>query len=273
MRKMKLAEIQQCELGILKHFVDICERNDLRYYLAGGTLLGAIRHKGFIPWDDDIDVLMPRPDYDKLQTLAAQVNNGRYQIASHELKNLHYPYCKIYDTTTKIKKCYDSDKTEQSLWIDVFPLDGLPKEKKKVDQIFRKSLWLRKLLTVQSSRIGTGKSKLKIMLKPITKLLLLTFVGMECVSDQIVKLARKYDFDHCDYVGGIVWGYGSKERMVKNEYLPAVTVPFEDMQVNAPGCWETYLTALYGDYMKLPPEDQRINHEMKAWIMDEGGPV
>ncbi len=265
---MKLKDVQNIELNILKYFIYVCEKYELRYYLAGGTLLGAIRHQGFIPWDDDIDVLMPRPDYDKLQTLASKINSERYLIASHELKNLNYPFCKLFDKTTVIKKVYDKDEFEQHLWIDIFPLDGLPSNEQEIKRIYQKSLFFRNQLNIQRSQDGKGKSKLKILLKPFLKRILLWFVGIPGAVEKIDKLAREFDFDKCEKVGGIVWGYGPQECMKKAEFLSAVKVQFEDIEVNAPGCWKKYLTALYGDYMQLPPPEKRVTHDMNAWIKD-----
>lgn len=265
MKKMTLEDVQRSELDMLKHFIKICEANGLRYYLAGGTLLGAIRHNGFIPWDDDIDVLMPRPDYDRLQTLAKEVKTDRFYLASHELKNLNYPFCKIFDMDTQIDKTFDHDETEQNLWIDIFPLDGLPADDKEVSRIFRKSLAMRKCLNIQRSQDGQAKSKIKLFLKPIMKRIFSVFLGIEKTVTKIDEFARRYDFDSYEYTGGIVWGYGPQERMIKKDYIEPVKVKFEDIEVNAPGCYKEYLTGLYGDYMTLPPVEKRVTHDMNAW--------
>lgn len=268
MRKMELAEIQRCELDMLKHFIKVCDRYHLRYYLAGGTLLGAIRHKGFIPWDDDIDVLMPRSDYDKLQKLAPEINTERFFLASNELGNLNYPFSKLFDKETLIQKTYDKDEYEQHLWIDIFPLDGLPSDKQKITKIYKKSLYYRKQLNIQRSQDGEAKSRFKKILKPIIKRVLLSCVGITRAVEKIDCLAKEQDFEKCEKIGGIVWGYGPQECMTKAEYLPVVKVQFEDLEVNAPGCWKKYLTALYGDYMQLPPPEKRVTHDMNAWIKD-----
>ncbi len=265
MKKMTLSDVQSSELDMFRHFVKICEENNLRYYLAGGTLLGAVRHNGFIPWDDDIDVLMPRPDYDKLQKLADKVKTERFFLASLELGNLNYPFAKIFDLNTEINKTFDHDETEQNLWIDIFPLDGLPSDEKEVKKIFRKSLTMRKMLNIQRSQDGQAKSKVKLILKPFFKRVLNLFMGIDKTVHKIDKFARKYDFDSYEYIGGIVWGYGPQERMLKKDYLQVVKVTFEDMEVNAPGCYKKYLTELYGDYMKLPPVEKRVTHDMNVW--------
>ena len=149
MSKLDLKQIQQRELEIFKVFTGICEKYGIRYYLAGGTLLGAVRHQGFIPWDDDIDINMPREDYDRLLEHADEIGaSGDYKLAAYELGNLNYPFAKIYDLHTSIKKLYDDDETEKNLWIDIFPMDGLPDDMNEVRRIFRKTLTARRILRV-----------------------------------------------------------------------------------------------------------------------------
>ena len=104
MEKLSLKDLQHLELEIFKYFISLCEKYKLRYFLAGGTLLGAIRHKGFIPWDDDIDVLMPRTDYDRLQNIGKKLCDKRYKLASFELGNLNYPLQKYLTHTHRLKK-------------------------------------------------------------------------------------------------------------------------------------------------------------------------
>ena len=237
MEKLSLKDLQHLELEIFKYFISLCEKYKLRYFLAGGTLLGAIRHKGFIPWDDDIDVLMPRTDYDRLQNIGKKLCDKRYKLASFELGNLNYPFAKIFDTHTQIKK------------------------------IFEKSLFMRDILKIQKSQDGSAKSTFKKIVKPVLKPILLKCIGIEKSVEKIDRFARNYSFDDYDYIGGIVWGYGKQEKMKKTEYLKTVQVDFEGLKVNAPGCWDKYLTNLYGDYMRLPPEEQRLTHDMEIWLI------
>ncbi|HAB94701.1 MAG TPA: LicD family protein [Lachnospiraceae bacterium] len=268
MRKLGLKEIQYRELQIFRMFVELCEKYGLRYYLAGGTLLGAARHKGFIPWDDDIDVNMPREDYDLLLTHAGEISaSGDYKLVACELGNLNYPFAKIYDLHTDIKKLYDDDDTERNLWIDIFPMDGLPDDDRKVREIFGKTLAARRILRVKQARSGEGKTAVKRALKPLIKAILKPLDDKKLLS-YINRTCRTYKIDDCHYMGGIANGYGPQERVPRNPYLKSVPMPFEDMTVSAPGCWDYYLRSLYGDYMQLPPEEKRKTHSMDVWIRD-----
>jgi lipopolysaccharide cholinephosphotransferase len=265
MKKLNLQEVQQRELALFKVFTQICEKYGIRYYLAGGTLLGAVRHKGFIPWDDDIDVNMPREDYDRLLSHADEIGaSGDYKLAACELGNLNYPFAKIYDLHTSIRKLYDHDETEKNLWIDIFPMDGLPDDEKEVRRIFKKTLAARHILRVKQARTGEGKTALRRTLKPLVKALCMPLPDKK-ILDYINRTCRTYKVDECGYMGGIANGYGPQERVPRKLYLQSVPMQFEGMEVSAPGCWEYYLKNLYGDYMQLPPEEKRVTHDMDVW--------
>ena len=268
MKKLNLQEVQQRELEIFKVLTQICSKYGIRYCLAGGTLLGAVRHKGFIPWDDDIDVNMPRDDYDLLLSHADEINaSGDYKLAACELGNLNYPFAKIYDLHTSIRKLYDHDETEKNLWIDIFPMDGLPDDEREVRKIFNKTLAARRILRVKQARTGEGKTAFRRLLKPLVKTLCMPLPD-DKILDYINRTCRTYKVDECGYMGGIANGYGPQERVPRKLYLKSVPMQFEDMEVSAPGCWEYYLKNLYGDYMQLPPEDKRVTHDMDVWAED-----
>ena len=119
--------IQKKELAIFKEFIRVCEKHQLTYFALGGTLLGAVRHKGFIPWDDDIDIGMPREDYNKLMSLAPSEFNFPYKLVNEKnTPSFTKAFMNLQDSTTKILMTYSNVAHEESLWIDIFPIDGLP---------------------------------------------------------------------------------------------------------------------------------------------------
>ncbi len=269
MKKLSHKEIQEAELNILKEFDKFCKKNDLYYTLSGGTLLGAIRHKGFIPWDDDIDVMMPRPDFERLlsgKDLDTSELPEYMHFASWKDKSLPFPFIKLLDSRTKVDVDFYNEKLNvNEIWIDVFPIDANPDDEKELKKIYRKSLRLRKILNIKLAKSGEGKNLIKRLLKPIL-ILLFKVINIYSLCDKIDRLSKKYDFDKCSKVGGIVWGYGPQERIDKEKFLTKEDVQFEDATFSAPSNYHEYLTGLYKDYMQLPPEDKRVVHGLDAYM-------
>lgn len=267
-RKLSAIEIKRYELDILLSFQDSCKKKGLKFYLSGGTLLGAIRHKGFIPWDDDIDVCMPRNDYEKLLRV---YNNDKekYQLRSVELNNFTAPYAKLVDTNTIVESQYTEDENNSHLWVDIFPVDALPENIKEVEKIYSKCSLYRQIFALADAKLGEGKSSFrryaKYLLKPLAKL----YGKARCVK-HIERIAQRYSYENSKYVGAITWGlYGAGERMLKSEFERMVMVEFEGHQFPTFSCWDSYLKGLYGDYMKLPPVEKRQTHDMKVYIKEE----
>lgn len=266
MKELDNNEIKNIIFEILCVFSEFCDEHDLRYYLCGGTLLGAVRHKGFIPWDDDIDVMMPRPDYERLHVLMRkEAIKPYYKLISIEAGNSFWPFAKILDTRTHIECQYTT--ADKCLWIDIFPMDGLPNNKKKSDKLLSRAPLLKIWFGRCTAKIGTGKGWFRKIIK-IPIIILLRLYTPDRIARKMDNLARQYDFNKSEYVGGVAWSLGPQERMKKIDYLPYCDVEFCGRKFHAPACWDYYLTKLYGDYMKLPPENQRINHEFIAYIAE-----
>ena len=265
-RKLENTEIKERLFRILSDFADYCDANGLRYYLCYGTLLGAIRHQGFIPWDDDIDVMMPRPDFEKLAELKLRGMNPNYRLEGYGLKNSLWPFYKIQDISTCVENEYR--KGDKHLWIDIFPMDGLPEDSKKSAEILNKTHKLRQLYKYYGAKIGKGKSRFRTIAK-IPVILLAKCGGLKLLTCYINTLAQRYGFEDSKYAGEIVWGLGANERMEKADYLPMTEVEFCGRQFHAPACWDHYLSSIYGDYMTLPPAEARITHENTAYAIGE----
>ncbi|MBD5554762.1 MAG: LicD family protein [Roseburia sp.] len=267
MRVLSEKDIKQSIFEILSAFADYCDTHGLRYYLCGGTLLGAVRHKDFIPWDDDIDILMPRPDYIRLQKLVEkQPIASYYHFKCFEQGSSLFPFGKIVDIRTKVVTKYND--LDSVLWIDIFPMDGVPDDQKRCDYILKKAHKWKIMHGRTMAKIGTGTTYLKKILK-LPFLIVPHVIGTKRCAKHLDVLAKRYNFDECEYVAGITWSNGPLERMKKEDFIPYEDKEFHGRMFHAPACWDFYLKAMYGDYMKLPPQNKRYAHMIDAyWIGD-----
>lgn len=259
---MSLEDIKKTELAILDYVAGICMDNNLSYFLAYGTLIGAIRHKGFIPWDDDIDIAMPRKDYDMLlNILSSKENQSQYECLIPLKDDYFYEYAKVIDTTTSVKE----EKTIESrcgVWIDIFPLDGLHKEDKKSQRM---------LAILNRCRAVSVNShfphKTKGLCVPFEFILWKTckLIGYKPFLKKSIALSKKYEYEDCDCVG-YASSYPVRGKYMKKEWFSeAVDVEFEGLFFRAPAGYHEYLSTVYGNYMELPPEDKRVSHHMAAY--------
>lgn len=257
--KLTETEVKEELLKMLLLFQKICNNNGLKFYLAGGTLLGAIRHKGFIPWDDDIDVCMPRKDYEKLKYITKKIE-GKYVLK----KSTYYPFSKFINEKSFVEGKYNS--YDNKLWIDIMPVDGLPEDIELVEKIYSKIDFQRKILKIINSKLGEGTTRFRKYIKYILKPLAMIYGYKRC-KKTINKIAQKYNYSDSKYVGAVTWGlYGKGERMLKAEFEKAVLVEFEGYKFETFSCWDSYLNGLYGNYMELPPVEKRKTHDMEVYL-------
>lgn len=265
MKKLTIDEIKKRELDILINFDKYCRLNNLTYFLGYGTLIGAIRHNGFIPWDDDIDVVMPRPDYEKfLQLTEKNPISENFETCTFQKTNrkIPYPFIKILDKTTVVQESYKRKTEAIGIWLDIFPLDGFSDDESENIQNNKKMLKLQKKLL---RSLSTAK-KVSNPLKRIIKACILPFMFSKryIYAEKLNSLAITNSYQKSKTVGCICFGYGLNEQIEKNVFEKEEHI-FEGHYFIIPKGYNQYLTKLYGNYMELPPENERIIHEMDAW--------
>lgn len=268
MRKLSKEDVRELQMQILDDVHEFCQKNGLRYSLIGGSMLGAVRHKGFIPWDDDMDIMMPRPDYETfMRTYVPSVEY--HEIAdSRTDKNYISGFAKIYDTRTVTDSVNIIDN--KSVYIDIFPIDGTPGEK-EIDE------YCSEIRIVMEDLRKSGKyylyadsilRKITFFLKYLIKRS--TVSSTKCLQAKLAKILSQHEFDSSDYVGNLVGRWGKKECMPKRIYTELEPVQFENRQYIGIKNADEYLTHMYGDWRKLPPENQRVgDHLFEIYMKSE----
>lgn len=261
MKRLSVEEYKKIELGILIKIDRICRENDIKYFLFAGTLLGAVRHGGFIPWDDDIDISMLREDYDKLAKIIQECDCGINFIRIEENSDTIYPYGKICDTSTTIIEKNFKNVDGYGVFVDVFPFDYLPQNDKRRESLRKKYFRIYQLLT-HSSRTGYVKSS--SILTNLARWFGLYFSKLFSTERLIRKMNS--DFKQLNNEKSNLVGIAWAKAWDLEDYLSTSEVSFEGYQFLAPKNPDRVLTKHFGDYMKLPPENERtLKHMLECY--------
>lgn len=251
-KRLTLNDIQNLEKQILKEFDEYCNANGLRYWVCGGTLLGTMRHKGFIPWDDDIDVFMPWKDYQKF--VRGYKDNNKYRVACMDKQEYVGKYKTIWgkmiENTTIIREVDTLMHEIHPAWVDLFPIIGMPDDEKERSDLLKEVVEVERKFTENLFR-SNGNIKQRNQ-----------------AYTYIVDISERYDFDESQYVGIIGTQYREKDIVTRAVFNDTLRMPFEDMEVNVPIGYNEYLCSLYGQkWMEIPEEGKRKTHNIEAYWM------
>lgn len=261
-------------LDVFKTFIEICAQHNLRYFCCGGTAIGAIRHQGMIPWDDDIDVLMPRPDYERFIAISTQMSMEKYEIVTAEIEDTYYlPFAKLCNKHTSLVEYVDIPSVFGA-YIDIFPLDSTAPsgvERGKLLQKFRRAA--NKLLVIPKASTDNLRSGLKHLLNFRLRTAFNEFFyafnkrnARKNILNEIEMILQYYPFDSSEFVGNYGGMWGIKEFGPKEWFDDFVVSEFEGFQVRIPKGYHALLTQMYGDYMQLPPKDKRVTHHHTTYL-------
>ncbi|MBQ6477599.1 MAG: LicD family protein [Bacilli bacterium] len=258
----QLKKLHDVELEILKEFDRICRKNKIEYYLIGGSLIGAVRHNGFIPWDDDVDVCLTRDNYDKfIKVQAKELDKKRFFFESIETdKECGMLFSKLKRKDSKYLEVTSSkDDSRAGIWIDVFAFDNI-----KDDSFFSKLRYfhiycLKMILLKKYNHLNYMEDKKKNTIIKIISILSVFYNG-ERLKKRLSKLMRKDNNKDTKMIASYAGTYLFKEIIDKEYLTDPIEHDFESLKVFIPKRYDEILRHYYGDYMKLPPKDKRVCH-------------
>lgn len=264
-RELTIKETQEVSLEILRIITNICEEQRFRYSLVYGTLIGAVRHSGYIPWDDDVDIMMPRPDYDELLVyLNKHINEYPHLQVFNRKECVEYPYMitRISDDRYEMEMANEKPYG-MGIFIDIYPYDGLGKTKDEALKFGLKGDRLSSFCyqaTREHFAIENTTSTFRKLIKyPVY--LYSKFCGKDYFQNKLEKLARAKDYDESEYVGCVTWlSGGEKDIFPRKWFDETIMMKFDKYEFRVPKEYDNILRHIYGDYMKLPPEKDRVGH-------------
>jgi len=254
----QLKKLRKVHLEILDEITRICNMHEIKFFLIGGSLLGAVRHQGYIPWDDDLDIAMTRNDYDKFVELCKTNLSDKYYLDDISTNKKYWlPFIKIRKNGTLFKEKSNEHMhgINRGIYVDVFPIDNI----KTANGLMLK---IQAYVTRSITYTYMLKSKIKVNKSNILAqfLRIFSFKFLHKLQDFMCKL---YNDKDTKYVTNFASPYNyKKEVFLRDDYYPAVEYNFEDRKILGVRAYDKYLTQVYGEYMKLPPQENRVNHSV-----------
>lgn len=274
-----LNDTQKYILHVLQEVVRVLDELQVPYYMQGGTMLGAIRHKGFIPWDDDVDLGIPRAEYDRLlKQVSARLPEHLELRTYDDETDHHYYFARIVDTRYQIRRMGSLEHRLENIWVDLFPLDGMPN-----GALARQWHKLRLLVTRLKyhlscfEKVNIKRPGRPLVERIIIKIAMVTRVGKWFNTrkqlDKLDYLLKKYPPERSDYLVNFTGqtSYRFNEMFKKEVYGQKTEYPFEEFRLVGPEKYDAYLRSLYGDYMTPPKECDRNAHVSELVPIQEGG--
>lgn len=269
MEKRKLSKLQEAELKIFKEFIHICEKNKLSYYICGGSFLGAVRHKGFIPWDDDIDVAMPRPDFEKFLEISPRLLSEELYLSTYKLGAEHITLVAMIINKNKDFTLNNSAKQVQTgAWMDILVIDGAPQPGFRRKLFGIKYMYYRMMNQfahfdeiVNLNKKRPWYENLAIRFAQVTKIE--KRLDPIKIGDNFHKFLKTYPYETSKYVATFMGAAKMNEILPKEVYGVGSDYEYEGMLIKGPDKYDEYLRHFYGDYMTPPPEQDRNRHNVK----------
>lgn len=258
-----LKELQAKEVDMLEQVINALKKMGLKYYVVYGTLIGAVRHKGFIPWDDDVDICMPREDYDTFLDKGQQYlpENLFIQTAKSDKEYTTF-FSKVRNSnTTFVENSVKNKNINHGIYIDIFPLDNRYESETR-HKIFVLRQKFYSLIAARNDNVD-GFTMAGIPMKYLVNLLRIVPCSSKKAILKIDKMAKKCNNKPSKYCA-VHLGNLNKEKFDKSIFGEGVELPFDRLMVNAPEKYHEHLTAIYGDYMKLPPKEEQVNKHIVA---------
>lgn len=266
-KEIHVDELKSIQLDMLKDIDRFCTDHKIRYSLAFGTLLGAVRHKGFIPWDDDIDIMMPREDY---ECFLKDYCRSDYKVVSLESDgNYALPFAKVYNDKTVMKEDVEVE-TYYGVYIDVFPIDYIVDTEDSIKAFLRKKKFFDSIHTLKVVSMKRGRSVLKNIVLLLAHIALFP-VSANRITRKVASVVAEYSKNGSMKAGIVVPTDCKYKSIVPSVFFDSFSrLEFEGLEFSVISCYDEWLTSWYGNYMELPPmEKQTSHHVFKAWWKEQ----